>query len=68
MSIEKIVRPAQTPDINPPKVQPVRRSTTYMGAPITLYYGIGGDVKQLNGSFQSSVSLYAVRRPKERPL
>lgn len=68
MTIERIVRPAQTPEISPPKMQPVRRATTSFGLPITLYYGIGGDIKTMSGSYSASVSIYAIRRPKERQV
>jgi hypothetical protein len=64
MSFEKIVRPAQTPQVAPVKNKRANR-TTQNWQPVTLTFGIGGTLKAISGSYSINLSLYAVKRPKE---
>lgn len=64
MSLERIVRPAQTPNNSPAKRVIVRRASI-PPTPVTLVWGVGGNVKQISGSWSESYSLYAKREPRE---
>lgn len=64
MSFERIVRPAQTPDISPAK-QPRANRSTQNWQPVVLQWGIGGTVKSMSGSYSLNMNLYNVKRPKE---
>jgi hypothetical protein len=64
MSLEKIVRPAQTPNIAPAKAGRVNR-TTANWQPVVLQWGIGGSVKAISGSYSITLNLYNVKRPRE---
>jgi hypothetical protein len=65
MSLEQIVRPAQTPDVAPAKSARVNR-TTANWQPVVHQWGIGGTVKMVSGSYSLSLNLYNVKRPREQ--
>lgn len=65
MSLEKIVRPAQSPTNAPAKKTIYRRASSPPTA-ITIKWGVGGTLKQVSGSFTQNYSLYAVKKPKEQ--
>lgn len=65
MSLEKVVRPAQTPDIAPPKTQPNYRSRSGW-KPVVISWGGGeGQMKTMSGSYTVTINYYAIKRPKE---
>jgi hypothetical protein len=65
MSLEKIVRPAQSPDFAPVKTA-VKTRTSANWIPVVNTWGIGGSLKTVPGSYSLNMSLYAVKKPKEQ--
>lgn len=65
MSIEKIVRPAQMPEISPP-AQQRRRRTAVNWQPVTLKWGIGGGLTQESASISEQFTTYQVQKPTEK--
>ena len=65
MSLERVVRPAQSPDIQPPKVSRTRRTASNW-QPVVLKYGIGGSIKTANASISQTVNYYHKKRPTEK--
>jgi hypothetical protein len=64
MSLEKIVRPAQSPDNQPPTISRTRR-TAVNWQPVVVKYGIGGSIKTANASISQSLTFYHKKRPTE---
>lgn len=67
MAFEKIVRPAQSPDNTPAKQETVRIVIS-SSSNTSHRWGVGGQFKQMQGSFSSSASNYTIRRPKEQAI
>lgn len=65
MSLERVVRPAQSPDNQPPKAARTRR-TAVNWQPVVLKYGVGGSLKTVNASISQSISFYHKKRPTEK--
>jgi hypothetical protein len=65
MSLERIVRPAQSPDNQPPKFSRTRR-TAANWQPVVLKYGVGGSIKTANASISQSLTFYHKKRPTEK--
>jgi len=66
-SLEGVVRPFQTTDIQPAKSPSLGDVTTAnQPANLVLEPGKGGNVKTLSGSFNLTITYYHVNKPKEK--
>lgn len=65
MPIERIVRPAQYPDNQPPRVGVTRR-TAANWQPVKLKFGVGGSLKTVNASISQTLNFYHKKRPTEK--
>jgi hypothetical protein len=68
-TLEGIVRPFQTNEIQPPKTALTGNATDTANQPANLVLtpGKGGNVKTLSGSFNLTITYYRVNKPKEKP-
>jgi hypothetical protein len=67
-TLEGIVRPFQTSDIQPPKTPASGNVTDTANAPpnLVLNPGKNGNVKTLTGAFNLTITYYHVNKPKEK--
>lgn len=65
MSFEKVVRPAQTPEISPPVTVTKNRSRSNFQK-IVRRFGEGkGSIKTMAGSYSITVNYYTIKKPRE---
>lgn len=65
-AFEKIVRPFQLRDTSPPRPVPLASISTGNAEPVILKWGETGSTRTFHGSFSSTQTYYAIRRPKEK--
>jgi hypothetical protein len=66
MSIEKIVRPAQTPAVGPATGPKKIRSRSAWQTIVRRFGDSGGSLKTMSGSYSYTFNYYTVKKPKEK--